>query len=607
MGRSNDYKNNAACLHISDLKVPKKYIRIVTGPQADCDASQSPKEASRTPLRVVFFSICTTDINGTRYKLKAKGDVPLDVSFDVPQLMLTVNANKGDLIQILLSWREVLVLAVSADTGASDAQKRLQQTQARGLDVQTCQDAYTASVCVALTPPNSADYNLRVCVLRGIAVAIPTFLDHMLANLRDLTWLDVPQLLRVPPDLLLSCSYSKPVPHRSTLLQGQCAITIYNEASQGRNARLVAWLQCLLPDSVLSIAIDRPDSVAELSSVTVGVEGVLVFGVDPEQSPDYSGLPSLPPECSFVQVNTEDELWNAIVAVTCSGLRRTTRPKRISGPDPRVRKRRRLVERVSDTDFFLFMLSAAPTQTQPSHEATQEPMQLKAGLPEAGHEVEREAGNVEQEAGGAAAVQTRHATLQKPPQAEITETKPENQTRESLPPSLKKQRRPVSFVDAVKNTKLKAEQGIKYELDDGGPIEKAIDALVLVEEFVLVPRKQPLVVCSDERYAGRRDFKTFRKTRPLWRTTRAYIPLVSAEQSGVGGPVVQVSYSARVENNLAGEMDPVRGYRPESQALFVPEDSCKRETSFVDPGGTGGPTVDDSDSDDGDVRFRFST
>lgn len=665
MGRSYEYKSDPSSIYIGDLKVPKKYITITTG-QNELELLE------KTSLSIRFDSICTTSVNGKVYKLKTRESDPITEQFHEDDLLLKVNANKSDKIQLHLTWQPVLVLAFSKrilfenEVQPSPLPEIVSSLHSKGFDISAVQDPTLATHYLAMS--DFVDYNLHIAVLRGIPVVSTKWTDYIETNADDVgNW-----LYKTPENLLLpgsASNYIFPEQQRSLLLAGSNTVISYEGSVLKPVRRLQTWLSCLGSTKIITVEVsDTPDSIQKAISKEFGSEELYIFN----SQDDISGSEKIFGPNS----NSTSELWKAVVNVDISSLKKFD-PKNFPQSHPIVetidlvdsnepiikqeqdsipltqRRKRRRVERVNDTDFFLFGLtvpSSQPVAESLQVNGTQENVEIASRLPtmiedlqikepEKNHTasesivLEDTTNEVNsQEVGGPLSVVGSAEPQEKSSEEKLADRDGETRKEEIIEATKQEEPKPkkpkqskenwivpqLSLAEAVLSTKKRADDDVKKELgfDD---IDTDMNKLVLVEEIDMT-RKTPapsLALEANPSYKGRKNFKVFKKKQgPTINVTRTFLELrddtsayeirFSDLQMAPPGPQI----SERVQLDFAKEMSNVKGYQPQSSQLFVAEVSSDEEDrqtsfSFLNKPKVASATYLDSDDDD-DFGFKFS-
>lgn len=649
MGRSYEYKSDPANLYIGDLKVPKKYITITTGPS---DITLLEK----TRLSIRFDSICTTTVNGIVYKLPTRESEPITNDFSDEKLVLKVNANKSDRIQLHLLWLPVLVLAFTkrilfeGQVQPSPLPDILTDLHSQGFDIKTVHDPLLATHY--LTMSSFVDYNLQIAVLRGIPVVSTKWTDFIKNNADDVdAW-----LLNILQKLLLPGSENNfvlPNTRRPLLMVGINTLICFQGLPQKKVHGLKNWLRCLGSDQVVTVEVSNNLENAAKSILHQFESGsIYVFSCMNDDS-----------RCTQLfgsNFNTAAELWKAVIEVDlvslklfdCENLVNKIGPVIEEEPESRIltqRRKRRRVERVNETDFFLF------SQGVPSSEPVSESLEI-AELPSlVEFELQAKARNKEYgKVVESLETQQRDASLEeinlregvqasksysaeklKTPEANETSTSDqEKQRKEEImaatkneEPKLKKPKKKVvsdwivpqiSLAEAVRSTKKKADDEVKKELGFD-EIDAHMDKLVIVEEVDLSRKATLRLSQSTPAYKGRKNFKAFKKKGHLTHNvTRTFLELqddTSANEIHFAdlqvAPSVQ-HVEERIQQDFASEMNSVKGYQPQASQLFVGEVSSEEddgETSFSFLNKGQKPIRAkhaQSDDDDDEFAFKFS-
>lgn len=655
VGRSHDYKSDGVSLHIGDLKVPKKYITITTGPS-------ELEVLDKTKLTIRFDSICTTTVNDVVYKLPQKEAHPISQSFDADRLVLKVNANKSDRIQLHLVWKPVQLLVFSkriqyeGQIQPSPLPGIIRDLHSEGLDLRTVTDPLIATHYVTMS--DFVDYNLQIAVLCGIPVVSTKWIE-VLENAPDnvATWLSPPK------DLLLAGTkgdFAFPNHLRRLLLAGTHCLIYYEGTPLKHVRRLQSWLECL---GCASVAIIDVKKLTREALSMFGLSSVYLFTCIDEPLT----------EAFKVRANNTSDLWRAVVDVDIVNLKVSTSADIF--PEPTVkeepdslrltqRRKRRRVERVNDTDFFLFsQVSSQPAadslnlavnsaenekeleKSQLSHrenssvaESSEQSKvsELQEQYPEDVLEVpevkatqltdsknshkEQSVEPVTEPLYGETSVEVEQSiSIQDDREQRKAEIEAGTENIEPIPKKQKKEARwivpRVSLADAVLSTKKQADVEARkdFEFDDiGSQFEK----LVVVEEIDLSRRKESVPLESIALYKGRKNFKKFKKNGPLTHSfTRKFLELEDDNNeihfSDIPAALKEPIVAEKIRVDFAQEMDSVKGYQPSQ--LFVAEDDEDEENdettfSFLASSKVSvrAPAEESDDDDDDDFAFKFS-
>lgn len=610
--------------------MPKKYITITTGPS-------KIDSIDKTKLSIRFDSICTTTVNDVVYKLPLKQADPISHTFEDDKLVLKVNANKSERIQLHLAWVPVQVLVFSkriqfeGQIQPSPLPRIMTSLHAKGVDLRTVTDPLLATHYVTMS--DFIDYNFQIAVLRGIPVVSTKWVDLIENAPHDATpWLQNP-----PRELLLSGTkhdYVFPNHDRRLLLAGLHCLIYYEGAQLKHVRRLHSWLQCLGCASVITLDIKE---LNRESWSLFGSESLYLFScIDDSSSGDIFRA----------RANVATDLWRAVVDVDILELQISARdslfPDPVAKEEPESlrltqRRKRRRVERVNDTDFFLFsQISSQPVPESLDITAASEgdPKGLELVPPLDVDEVtETNATQTPQEvtkSTGSHIKNSFESTTETPFGISQVKTGKENREKrkeeisgetaeiEPLPKKQKVEEKwivpQVSLAEAVLSTRKRAENDAKkeFEFDDiGSQLEK----LVVVEDIDLSRKKESVPLVSIALYNGRKNFKKFKKTGKLVHSfTRTFLDLEDDNSNEIHFSDLQTAppkqpIFERVRLDFAKEMDNVKGYQPSQLFVAEDEDGDDGETTFsflARPKAATRAQADDSDDDDDDFAFKFS-
>lgn len=601
VGRSNDYKDDSRSLHISDLKVPKKYITIITG-------TNELSDLSRTPLKIRFESICTTLVNDALYKLPTKDSSPIEADFSDPDLLIKVNANKSDRIRLRLEWKELNIcfylkrILFNGEVHDSPLREKLDAMFEKNLDFRIC-DVFSATHY--LTVGEHVDFDFEVAVLRGLPVLSSDWVEYAISHPQDLeSW-----LFNIKKSLLLQTKYSNPDFARSELLKGYNAVVI-DDQNKRRVLRMCNWLQCLHSDLV---EILLKEDILTRSSIT--------YVFSSTKSGDFVG---------GQKANTADDLWLAVREKDLSNLtvfngasiEAVTSPisaevellapneKHSLTAEEKVspRKRRKIVK-VSEDDFFLF-LSAAPTSqiVQPILDSDKQVPEVSA--PGNGSMDENPAILIPSLKGDSKHPRYHDEVPNAPSaQSESANASPEPQIapakRNGSPTGDPLAKRLKSMKLAPKLSLAAAFKTAKHEAEVEFKVEEAADdvqGLIVIEEFELKARKKKAQATAD--YHGRKNFKTFKKVQPdhAFRSPRKkYLEMCNEATSN---ELVLHNEKSETVNTNFKDMGRVKGFQP--NPLFLEEDSEDEDFLFRSQNAKVEKKESEGESSDDEVRFAFS-
>lgn len=605
IGRHNDYKQDPDCIHIGDLKVPKKYISIIVGKTASTSDS-------KTPLSIKFESICKTTLNGELYRLASREDDPFTKEFTEETLSLTVNSNKNNRIQIIIKWVPIYIMPFSkkieykGEIQLSPLPSLLVDMHSNGTDLRICSDPFLATHYLTLS--DHADYAFQIAVLRSIPVVTTSWTDFMQREPNSVKrWLLHPDSDFFLPNTPNNFAY--PDSRRASLLSNKSVLICYLEPLK-HLLRLKDWVKCLGCTEILLFDLSSP--ISTISEILSGSKSNATYAFS------VNGSESLCKEILKKELNTYKDLWESVISLRVLNLKLFETPIELgdiilkqedSTPKFSERRKRRKVQRVSETDFFQFSHppSSLPAEdadsliineitdqaAAPSQENLQQPNQkFPDSVPD-----ETDKG-----------VQKPSLTLTSPCKTSDSENKchlsnkisKDSKIHENLLDEKIDVKRvkidensnwivpQVSLAEAIRTAKGVSEKNFKVEsLVD--IVDNELQNFVLVEEIdLVVPKKQNCTAVADPKYKNRPNFKAFKKkTNTTSNLTRTYLELFNdnllSEVRFVNGEEDSRKLAPqKIEEDFKLEMDDVNGYRPKVSQLFVNEASDESDTGSVE-------------------------
>ncbi|OBA19035.1 hypothetical protein METBIDRAFT_13792 [Metschnikowia bicuspidata var. bicuspidata NRRL YB-4993] len=628
--------------------------------------------AEPTPLSVRFESICTTDVNGVIYKLARKDAEPFEQSFNDRDLLFKVNVNKSDKIKLHLRWIPVVVLPFlkkilfGGMVQPSPLPELLKDLKLSGADIRITDDPFEATHYVSLT--DQVDYNMQIAILRALPIVSKEWFD-MLANCLD----DVDSwLFTINSDLYLLDTRGNdlnPNHMRTQLLSGSIAVLLSDDKDSKECLKLKKWVECLNCTQILVKSFEEVDNWELNLGGQLSQNRVYMFCVQ-----SFAGIESLK---NANKINTTDDLWSAVLDADTARLR----SPQLSIPVPlqleekiepiplSQRRKRRKLERVEDTNFFLFtpLLSSKPqldTEIQSKYTSFSQTVQPTVSDVEFELEISQQKQNG-LENSSRKEVDSENVRLKPKIKTEFSTQGQDSDIysgqnyvaasaestldssmkqvgiEDNLKSSIKNENSKslivpqISLADAIKSTKQKASDSINHELAFNEGIAADMKKLLVIQDLEL--RAPSRIRSLDEpSFHGRKNFKKFRKNGCKQNSiTRTFIELVDTGNDvyfkDLYLPQQEQDGREKLENDFEAEMEDVRGYQPETVQLFVNEVSdnereiadevfqflSKRDdakdvspTSLHDITVSGRQAIVelrlDDDEDDDDVRFSFT-
>lgn len=497
-----------------------------------------------------------------------------------------------------------------------------------GTDMRLVSDPLLASHYLTLIDLN--DFNLRIALLRALPVVSESWLEAVREEPQKVDdW-----LLDIKDEYFYSKSdndFVFPDTNRSSLLSGINCFICHGTVTK-QVGRLQEWIRCLGCEPTM-VGIESQETVEATLRDAIAP---FVFHVENDEKVDFL----------MERLNNTDTLWNAVVNKSTSHLRQFTpivkRESQMGDLRLSQRKKRRKLEKVGDTDFFLFSQKQSTPASEPEvidhvevnpappaqqsqlvneEHATNNSEEVSPSEPpettvpsKSDQEVKSDEEDTE------SATQSIEASEEnnKRPLDSIIEQEAKRQKAEPAKPREKIVPR-ISLVDAVLSTKKQADDVVKKELgldEFDENVNEKLDKLVIVEEVDLVVRKKKDKAEARPDYKGRKNFKNFKKAGSVPKNvTRTFISLEDHDNSihfEDYAPQRNSEVKGRLASEFEREMKEVKGYQPQESQLFVGEESddgVDMPFSFLTTSRE--PTMltlrpDDDSDDDGDVAFAFT-
>lgn len=642
VGRHNDYKYDPSCIHIGDLKVPKTYISIAVG-------ETTVTSDVRSPLSITFESICKTTVNGVLYRLASREDAPFTKEFKEDILTLTVNAHKTNRIQLKIKWVPVNVMVFSkkieynGEIQMSPLPKLLEDMHSNGTDIRICGDPISASHYLTLS--DHVDYAYQIAVLRAIPMVTTVWTDFIQQSPDEVDkWLFEPGPQFLLPNTPNNYAYPD---HRRTLLLSEAAVLLCYLEHLKHLSRLEAWVKCLGCTQIRSFNMSGSTSLLSQMHDGLTSDKLYAFSVNGNEH-----------ECQQLfkdDFNTSKDLWSSVISsstLNLNPLKKKTEVDEItleeeeSTPRFSQRRKRRKVQRVSETDFFQFShpsgsLSVEDTDSLPN----EVPDRIFApSTSDDGKQSDKIQDNYVEKDSELSSKDTSPAILDKVIEVDnnnvVSISNDVNTTEKFIStndngPATKRMKTAenskwivpqMSLAEAIRTTKEESEKTAKME-SMVDKVDGDLQKLVLVEEVDLVVSKSKNIISEvDLRYSGRPNFKAFRKKTPTAsNVTRTYLQLFDdnlLNEIRFIGDNAKSNRGAleRIVQDFQKEMENVKGFQPVVSQLFVDEvDSDENDSGDAeDERGSGFSfltrtrtadtrlSADEKYSDDEDERDEFT-
>lgn len=629
------------------------------------DKQQLKVDDYKTPLVIGILSRARSKINGASYKL-AKNEKPLEHDFTQEKLIYIEfkdSDNPLGLINYEIEWIPFNIMPTTTDTKSSlfNDLKRLHH---ESIDLRIVTDIANATHCYTLQDipkGNTEDYN-NVCLAmaKGIPILTNAWFKFVYEKNQFQDWfLDVDYKQYLPKydgNLLVT---ALPNSSRSSVLNGLTAFS-FNEFQFEEN------LITLMGGKVNTILLikyfldGKLDQSKLFEEIKLSGKCVLVRYAPTDKIKFYFPInDQLEEFCKtyISQIVNRDFLVECLKSCTVGKITpldvtSLKHPLETSTQLPTQGRRKRVkYEKVGKMHFFDLEATPSQPESTPQLEATPlQPEPSPVPVPVINDSKESTAPTVIEKQGNTIMPVDPPSSPASPPD-NLQDSQPANDIskleRFTLKRSNSNSDQPrkiakfmpdykVSLSTAIQQTKALASKLVEEELgieNKDEEINGGMENLVIVEMVDIPMRNVPNQVDND-RYAGRKNFKTFKKNMKVKsNVTRSFVDLEDAsitEQADFVDDIAepQISAEAQMENQFNGFIKDV--VVPEGNGLFV-EDSDTEEmpesifTSRTDSSRTTKPTSrpiskprrtlynndsdggdDDDDDDDDGPKFGFT-
>lgn len=544
--------------------------------------------SSVLPLQIEYVSRASTVFNGSLHRLKQASDPPIHLDF-TSDVSIQFDQVKGQPIVLRLLWEPIVII--------TESKTLLDSIHSDGVDVRVTSDP--AKATHALCPRDTV--NGQVALTRGIPLVTQLWLEGLSEESGE-----VPKI---------SGDRNK---QRQLLLKHQHVVLV--------GARLLSPLIESMGGTPLLVESGEAESVMTLIRQKLkecGASSAYVVAEAPDTAllklvEEYRGQLASKADLFKCNESVSLDIRPMKVDKVLDALKQIQQePEK-----PTQRRKRRKIERASGLDFFEFsqsqVLTQASTQTSLAvkyegetrlpDEQTKSPqldtltktagVSLPIANPFVGKSPESEATEpttVEAEevvsSGEDSPLPRKEPPVsQKRPSAQLEPEKRAKVSKYML----------VSLVDAIKSTKQKQENMVKKELGMDLPpdIDEKLDKLAIVETVQIEFRQPQPRPVDDPAYAGRKNFKKFRKHQPA--STRNYLQLKEVAPHEVNTSLYNKHADGmeKVQHKLSQDFDGLMADVRQEETLFVKED--------VEEVGAAAELALDSDDSDDEPRFAFT-
>ncbi|KAK6458311.1 uncharacterized protein RJT20DRAFT_30753 [Scheffersomyces xylosifermentans] len=483
-----------------------------------------------TPISIKVLTRAKSSINGKIYKLSKGEKDPIILDFtSVSQLKIELlSSGSSDVTDspVFVEWKPFTVTSDSSEIKHIDSLHS-------SIDLRITKDPQLATHFYM--PKESNSRSSMIAVSRGIPIVNSKWIDSIKEEPTNIDkwFLQMNCSDYIPED----CLYLLPNSSRQQLLKGVVAVFF-----AGVNDTFSPWILSL---GGIPMALDKSkyfhdsklDEVNLLEDIKLEAKRskCIVFTVESKDNETANESVEKFLSDFGTKSNKEGDLWEAVKEATIDkfhyldvfNLKRRSDTNTTSQP----RKRRRY-EKVSKMHFFDF--STPPKEETPEPlkedkaeiEKNDEPKEVieePVAQDEESNETEKQdakSPESEQQQSDANSDKEAIAATEKGNDTSIVrKRRPSPEVKEERPKKLPKFMPKVSLFDAIKSTKVKAEESIRFELgiddEEEESIRDDLSNLAIVETIEVklreVPNPVEVTKSFNEKYKGRKNFKTFQK------------------------------------------------------------------------------------------------
>lgn len=517
-------------------KASRDLVEIITG----------PSNGDKTRLILRIMSRAKSIINGKTYKLKSKTDKPQEIDFtNEKQISIECSNNINDESQRVFPDTPIIIEWVEFNLFASSIDRSIEQLQDCNIDFRVAHDFDKVTHYYSNGTDEDTD-NFKLAVIKGIPVLNSQWLELIMSKDKDVT----------VDDWLLHADYTKLVPNGDQNLLPTCRLNLL-DGIKLLSTEEIKWIETIVLDShklehELKQKVDADKEFVLVSDVTI----------------------------DNFQTITKNQLWGYIKKNSLEGLPRNTikqlkrpapepvieeetipRSVTVSPDKPKPRKRRKY-EKVDRLHFFSLTNTEPTTVTVPSEQVplamnekqvnatpdvvntvdsdstsntkdfttsdegrslpdSQEEVNIKEQIEESTATAERQ---LNEDTAPTLKVDSYQTDTQLEENGSIIGQKRKQEPIDSKPTKIPKFMPKVTLAEAVIQVKKSNEQEV-IELDEN--IDN-LKNLSIVEVVDLIPRKKKdKIEANESLYAGRKNFKRFRK--PQKKINRRRVGLVTID------------------------------------------------------------------------------
>lgn len=622
LGRSSEKVESSNFVYFNQIYISKEHLQIET---KLIDKNCIYECGLKTPLLVKIQSRAITRINGEKVKLRK--DEPPFVKDYTHKDLNTITFKEENAMKITIEWiplnicRYTKQIMVGGNLDSNPLTDELLKLFDNGIDLRIAKNPFSASHYLTLS--DHLSYGLKISLLRGIPILNTDWTDFIIENKESFErW-----FLELDPSVFLPYStkdnrYLIPNKERTTLLKSSMFVIFHDTKD-----KLSKWIGSL-GGKVFKVDISAYYSESKIDENLLSIIKTKVKEAECDKCflmefsdykiKNYNQIEEALSD--FAHVNSgkiikEAMLYESVVNISTSNLlslnldrelKRSTSAEIVCSQPQR---KRRKFKKVGITDFFDFK-PPIKTESLFLDEAVDkiviEDKPMHNSMISASISASSDNTNTVLNNSGSPVVHT-DVSINELPNKNNDESnvslkrQVDSYTEEG--PRLKKKKEEkkigkfvpqISLLDAIKSTKERAKENAREELgidekeNDG--LNENLKNLAIVETFNVSRRRRELVPIETRNtsYKERKNFKTFRKNKPLENDKRC---LIDMQPVLVGDGISNVFIESnkgkentqrqlKLMDDIGGVMSEVNGYKPYSISLEEDNDNDVDSFSF---------------------------
>lgn len=619
LGRSSEKVTSPNFVYFNQIYISKEHLQIDI---KLIDKNCIYECGLKTQLLVKIQSRAITRINGEKVKLRK--DEPPFVKDYTHNDLITITFKEENAMKITIEWiplnicRYTKQIMVGGNLDSNPLTDELLKLFDSGIDLRIAKNPFSASHYLTLS--DHLSYGLKVSLLRGIPILNTDWTDFIMENEQSFeSW-----FLKLDPSVFLPFStkdnrYLMPNKKRTTLLKKSMFVLFHDTKD-----KLSKWIGSL-GGSVFKADISVYYGESEIDENLLSViktkvketecDKCFLMEYNDYEIKNYNRIEEALND--FAQSNsgnivTEAMLYESVVNISINNLqslnlemelKRSTSAEIVSSQPQR---KRRKFKKVGITDFFDFK-PPIKTETLFLEEVDKNVIEdrLTHNVDSASILASLDNPKTVENNSGSRVVHTGELMNELPDknnEESKTSLKRQVDTNTDERPKLKKRKEEkkigkfvpqISLLDAIKSTKERAKENVREKLGidekENGDLNENLKNLAIIETFNVSRRREPVPIeASNNSYKDRKNFKTFKKNKPLANDKRHLIEMQPVlVGNGISNVFIEnnkdkeyMQKQLKLMDDIGVVMNEVNGYKPYSISLEDDDDKDVDSFSF---------------------------